>query len=98
MSAPSTADIEYTVSIPDDATADEAAAIVAAITAHLNDRERAAVIALATAAEKSEDDETRDGDRWAFAGRIDSLSGRRLQRVSDRLPRDDWSAAGRIGR
>ncbi len=98
MSPPSAKNTEYAVSVPDDATADEAAAIVAVITAHITDRERAAAIALATAAEESEDEETRDGERWAFAGRINSLSGRRLQHVSDRLPRDDWSAAGRIRR
>ncbi|MGM0590961.1 MAG: hypothetical protein ACQETI_04910 [Halobacteriota archaeon] len=69
---------------------EEAAAIVAAIGAHLRDCE---VSALAAADEA----ETWDGNRWAFAGRLDAL-GERSSRVPDGAPTDRWTAAGRIDR
>ncbi|WP_129113278.1 acc operon protein [Halegenticoccus tardaugens] len=75
--------------LPADADSEEAAAIVAAIGAHLRDQE------LAAAAE--DDAETWDGERWTFAGRVDQLQGRNV-RVPDRAPTDAWTAAGRTAR
>lgn len=75
------------------ATADEAAAVAAAIGAHVRDQEAAA----AAAAAESDDEETWDGRRWAFAGRTRSLQGRSA-RVPDGAPTDDWTAAGRTDR
>ncbi|MFB6160027.1 MAG: hypothetical protein ABEJ61_02505 [Haloferacaceae archaeon] len=77
--------------VPADATADEAAAIAAAVGAHLRDR----AVAAATAA--SDDEPDWDGRRWAFAGRLDALSGR-AARVPDGAPTDAWTAAGRRDR
>ncbi|GAB3424018.1 hypothetical protein GCM10027435_30370 [Haloparvum alkalitolerans] len=80
------------LAIPDDADEGEAAAIVAAVAAHLRDQEAAAAAAAADGAE-----ETWDGDRWTFAGRLESTS-RRTVRVPRDAPRDAWSAAGRADR
>ncbi|QKG92765.1 hypothetical protein EXE43_00935 [Halorubrum sp. SS5] len=79
------------LSIPDDARDDEAAAIAAAVAAHLRDGELAA----AAAAEGTEDG--RDEDRWAFAGRIERLHRRRVRVPAD-APADPWTAAGRSDR
>ncbi|WP_049983874.1 hypothetical protein [Halorubrum sp. BV1] len=80
------------LSIPDDAGDAEAAAIAAAVAAHLRDGEAAAA---AVAAER--DDGGWDGDRWSFVGRIDRLQRRRV-RVADGAPTDPWTAAGRADR
>jgi hypothetical protein len=77
--------------VPDDATADETAAIVAAVGAHLRDR------AAAAAASDGDDDPGWTGRRWTFAGRLDALSGRSV-RVPDGAPTDAWTAAGRRDR
>lgn len=77
------------ISIPDRATPTEAAAIAAAVGAHLRDQ--------AAAAAAEEDETGWDGDRWAFAGRLDAL-GRSPVRVPEGTPRDPWTAAGRIDR
>ncbi|MDH5019684.1 acc operon protein [Halobacterium rubrum] len=77
------------LTIPDDASDEEAAAIAAAVQSHVS--------ALAAAAEAaSEDDDTDDWTdrKWAFAGRVESLGGRSV-RVPDGAPTDAWSAAGR---
>jgi len=42
-------------------------------------------------------EETWDGERWAFAGRIESFGGRTV-RVPDGAPTDRWAAAGRADR
>lgn len=81
------------LAIPDDADEGEAAAIVAAVAAHLRDREAAA----AAAAAADEAEETWDGDRWTFAGRLEATGGR-TARVPRDAPRDAWSAAGRVDR
>ncbi len=77
--------------IPDTATEEEAAAIVAAVGAHLHDH------ALAAAAAAAAGEKTWDGKRWAFAGRIKAQ-----QRQTIRVPRDaptnPWTAAGRTDR
>ncbi|MFC3477028.1 acc operon protein [Halobacterium litoreum] len=72
--------------IPDDATDEEAAAIAAAVSAHLARLE----------AEASDDAETDswDGEKWSFAGRVEALGGAPT-RVPDGAPTDAWSAAGR---
>ena len=79
--------------VPDDADDAEAAAIAAAVGAHLTDRDRAA----AAAAAASGDEETWQGHEWAFAGRIDGLQGRSI-RVPETAPTDAWTAAGRTDR
>ncbi|VTT86588.1 unknown [Halorubrum sp. DM2] len=80
------------LSIPDDAGDEEAAAIAAAVAAHLRDGELAAAAAASDA-----DDGGRDEDRWGLAGRIDRLHRRRV-RVSADAPTDPWTAAGRSDR
>ncbi|MFA1612272.1 acc operon protein [Halobellus rubicundus] len=89
-------DLTERLSLPDDATDEEAAAIAAAVAAHVADGERAAVAAAAAAAASSEP--TWDGERWTFAGRVDSTSGRRIRRVPSGAPTDKWTAAGRAER
>jgi len=79
--------------IPDDADDAEAAAIAAAVGAHVRDGERAAAAAAAGAPAE----EQWSGRRWVFAGRIESLQGRSV-RIPDGVPTDDWTAAGRTDR
>ncbi|QWC18810.1 hypothetical protein [Halorubrum sp. 2020YC2] len=79
------------LSIPDDAGDDEAAAIAAAVAAHLRDGE------LAAAAAASGADDGRDEDRWGLAARIDRLHRRRVRVPAD-APADPWAAAGRSDR
>ncbi|RLM63071.1 hypothetical protein [Halorubrum sp. Atlit-26R] len=79
------------LSIPDDAGDDEAAAIAAAVAAHLRDAE------LAAAAAASDGVEGREEDRWGLAGRIDRLHRRRVRVPAD-APADPWTAAGRSDR
>ncbi|MFD1599243.1 hypothetical protein [Halobellus rarus] len=88
-------DVADYLSLPDDATDEEAAAIVAAIAAHVADGERAAA-AVAAAAARSEP--TWEGEKWTFAGRVTATSGRRLRRVPDGAPREKWTAAARADR
>mgnify|MGYP006297925139 FL=1 len=78
---------EIRVSIPDDATDAEAAAISAAISAHVTDRQRAAAAAAAAS------DTAEYVDQWTLAGRLERF-GKHLH------PRDvergeEWKAAGR---
>ena len=75
--------------IPDDASSEEAAAIAAALGTHLGDQERAAAA--------GSEDETWEGKRWAFAGRVAALQGRQV-RVPKSAPLDGWAAAGRSDR
>jgi uncharacterized membrane protein len=77
--------------VPDDATDEEAAAIAAAIGAHLR--------AQAAAAAAAEDDEEAswDGKRWTFGGRLRGLQGR-AGRVPTGAPTDAWAASGRTDR
>ncbi|WP_224268597.1 acc operon protein [Haloprofundus salinisoli] len=78
--------------IPADADDAEAAAIAAAVGAHLRDQQAAAA-----AAAESESAETWDGERWRFSGRVDALQGRAV-RVPEGAPTDAWTAAGRTDR
>ncbi|RQG90404.1 hypothetical protein [Natrarchaeobius chitinivorans] len=82
---------DVALELPDDADDDEAAAIVAAIGAHLHDH------ALAVAAAASDDEESWDDRRWAFAGRIRTQQQRHA-RVPREAPTDPWTAAGRTDR
>lgn len=75
------------LSIPADATDEEAAAVAAAISAYLSEQERAAATT----------DRTWDGSRWTFAGRLDAVSGR-SGRVPTDAPRDPWTASARADR
>jgi hypothetical protein len=77
-----------TAAIPDDATSDEAAAIAAALGGYLTDREQASA---------ADETETWDGKRWAFAGKIEAIQGKRV-RVPNDVPTDEWTAAGRMDR
>nr|WP_158058846.1 acc operon protein [Halorussus halophilus] len=77
------------LTLPDNASEEEAAAIAAAIGAHLRDQE--------LAAQEGEEEETWDGKRWAFAGKLRGLQGR-AGRVPTSAPTDAWSASGRTDR
>ena len=70
---------------------DEAAAIAAAVGAHL----RAEAAAVAAAADEEQADW--EGQRWAYAGRLDGVR-RRPRRVPECAPTDGWTAAGRADR
>ena len=73
--------------LPDDADDEEAAAIAAAVRAHVSaddDGDEAA-------------DRGWEGRRWRFRGRVDALQRRRV-RVPTEAPRDAWTAAGRTDR
>jgi len=83
------ASVPSALSIPADADDAEAAAIAAAVGAHLADLERAAAAA--------DEGESWDGERWPFAGRVRGLQGREA-RVPERAPRDPWTASGRTDR
>jgi hypothetical protein len=80
------------VTIPPTASEDEAAALVAAVGAHIRDREAAAAAAAAAASEPSWNEQ-----RWAFMGRLAATDGRK-RRVPEGAPRDAWTAAGRADR
>jgi hypothetical protein len=82
--------VDMDLTIPDDASDEEAAAIAAAVQSHVS------ALAAAAEAASEDDDETDDWTdrKWAFAGRVESLGGRSV-RVPDGAPADAWSAAGR---
>jgi len=82
--------LDGALTVPDDATDEEAAAIAAAIGAHLRAQEAAAAAA-------ADADPSWDGDRWAFAGRLRGLQGR-AGRVPSGVPTDAWTASGRTDR
>ena len=81
-----------TLTVPETASVEEAAAIAAAIGTHLRDQQAAAA-ALAAQSE----DVTWEGKRWAYAGRLDGLTGR-AERVPASAPTDEWTASGRTER
>ena len=86
-------DLADLLTLPDDADDDEAAAIAAAVGAHLRDRD----VAAAAAGEGEAAGETWQDRKWAFVGRVESLQGRRT-RVPDGVPTDGWAASGRTDR
>jgi len=77
---------DLSLSIPADASHAEAAAITAAISAHLTDRQRAAV---ATAQRQT----VECVDEWRLAGRLASVGKRRPP--SNVKRGDEWKAAAR---
>ncbi len=79
------------IDVPDDADDSEAAAIAAAVSAHVRDQE------LAAAAVAASEEESWDGKRWAYAGRIRTQQ-QRTTRVPKDAPTNPWSAAGRTDR
>ncbi|WP_336327661.1 acc operon protein [Halovenus sp. HT40] len=84
----------HRVRIPLDASASEAAAISAAMGAHISDQQAAAV---AAGEEDSTDEDDWDGERFAFAGRLEGI-GTASRRVPRDVPTDRWTAAGRADR
>lgn len=86
---PDLGDVLSRLTLPPDADPSEAAAIAAAVGAHLRDTEAAAAAA--------SDEETWDEKRWAFAGKVENLQGRRL-RIPQGAPTNGWAAAGRTDR
>jgi hypothetical protein len=81
--------------IPEGASPEEAAAIIAALGAHLRDQRAAAVAA--AAADEADEAEDWDGRRWAYAGKLEGLR-RSARRVPHGTPTDPWAAAGRADR
>ena len=75
------------VNVPNDADDEEAAAIAAAVRAHVS----------ADDDEETASDRGWEGRRWRFRGRIDALQRRRV-RVPTEAPRDAWTTAGRTDR
>ena len=75
------------VDVPDDADDEEAAAIAAAVRAHVS----------ADDGDEAADDRGWKGRRWRFRGRVDALQRRRV-RVPTAAPRDTWTVAGRTDR
>ncbi|MFB6184163.1 MAG: hypothetical protein ABEI96_06365 [Haloarculaceae archaeon] len=78
---------ERSVSMPADATDAEAAAIAAAVSAHLDDRRRAAAAASADA------DRPEFVDRWKLHARLRAIGKRRYPREVERG--EEWKAAAR---
>ena len=77
------------IDLPEDADEDEAAAIVAALNAHVGAQIRAAA--------DEEDSDDWNERQWSFAGRIGDLQHREV-RVPLAAPRDPWAASGRTRR
>ena len=77
------------VDVPDDANDEEAAAIAAAVRAHVSADDDGNEAAAADRGWK--------GRRWRFRGRIDALQRRRV-RVPTEAPLDAWTTAGRTDR
>lgn len=75
--------------VPEDASDEEAAAIAAAIGAHLR--------AQAATAESTDEEPSWEGKRWRFGGRISRLQNRDV-RVPTNAPTNEWAAAGRTDR
>ncbi|SFS06880.1 hypothetical protein SAMN05216559_3115 [Halomicrobium zhouii] len=80
------ADTDVAVDVPADATAAEAAAIVASVGAHLTDQQRAAAAA-------REAETVEYVDEWCFADRMRSFGKRRVPRNVRKG--EEWKAAGR---
>ena len=78
------------VDIPEDADADETAAIAAALDAYVR-------MQVAAVEEADGEDRGWDTRRWSFAGRVRNTEGRGV-RVPRHAPTDAWTAAGRADR
>lgn len=70
------------------ATEDEAAAIAAAVSAHMHDQEKAATMG-------DNEEETWEGNQWKFAARIQQTKHKSV-RVPKTAPTDPWTAADRL--
>ncbi|MFC7125869.1 acc operon protein [Halovenus rubra] len=81
------------LTVPENASPEQVAAIVAAVGAHIRDQRAAAALA----ADSGSDEETWDGNRFSFAGRLEGLNGSG-NRVPRTAPTDGWTAAGRRDR
>jgi len=77
--------------VPERASPAEVAAIAAAIGAHVRDQR------LAAATATDDEEQTWDGERFAFAGRLEGLTGAAI-RVPRTAPTDKWTATGRRDR
>jgi hypothetical protein len=77
---------DLSVSIPADASETEAAAIAAAVSAYVTDRQRAAVAA-------QQRDSVAYVDKWTLAGRLASVGKRHLP--TDVEQGEEWKAAAR---
>lgn len=73
-----------TISVPDDATDEEVAAIVAAVQSHLEQEERA-----------TEEPEDATGDPWNLSARMLEV-GRPANGIPTNVPVDSWTAASRM--
>ena len=80
------------VTLPGDATPEEAAAIAVAVGTHLREQRAAAA-----AAEEAGDEVVWADRRWRFAGRLEAL-GDEGTRAPEGAPTDWWTAAGRTDR
>lgn len=76
--------------LPDDADPDEAAAITAAVEQWLAAEAR-------DGANSGVGDDPWVGRRFAFAGRVEKLTGEAVE-VPDGAPADPWAAMGRLSR
>ena len=76
------------IDVPDDADDAEAAAIAAAVRAHVSADDDG---------DGGADDRGWEGRRWRFRGRVDALQRRRV-RVPTAAPRDAWTVTGRTDR
>jgi hypothetical protein len=85
--SPTVEPADIAVSIPDDATEAEAAAISAAISAHITDRKRAATAAAAASSSVEYVDD------WKMAGRLERFGKHRRPKTVERG--EEWKAAGR---
>jgi hypothetical protein len=83
----------HRIRIPSDASASEAAAISAAMGAHISERAAAA----AREDDADADEDGWDGERFGFAGRLNGV-GSGSRRVPETVPTDRWTAAGRTDR
>ena len=80
--------VEATITIPEDATDAEAAALAAAVGAHLTHRQRAALAAAEAASETVE-----RTDQWVLADRMRTRGKRHWPREVERG--EEWRAAAR---
>ena len=82
---------DATLHVPPAATREEAAAIAAAVGAHLRDQE----VAAAAAASAADAEEDWNGTRFKYAGRLETVTGT-ARRVPRNAPTDGWTTAGRL--
>ena len=79
------------LTLPTSATREQAAAIAAAVSAHTHDQ------LVAARAASGDEEATWEGERFAFAGRLEAVTGY-SHRVPSNAPTDRWTASGRRDR